>query len=568
MSPRTLFSEISKFLFYPEMKLCTKCDIRLNVLKTRERAVITMNTGLFIAHETILYCPQHGEIHRSKDLQRLVPFKGTYGYDVLVHVGKALYLRTMNEQAIKKELKLRAINISESEIRYLGQKFIAYLTICHQQSQLKLRLKMALNGGYILHIDGTCEGDSPHLFTGMDEISGIVLSSVKINSEKKEKIIPFLKDIQSKYGTPLAVVSDMGKGLIGAVEEVFPGVLFFICHFHFLRDIGKDLLADKYRDLSNCLTKIKIRGALRNKARDFEKTLGKEMKSLSKIGDNPELASIKTALLHIYWMFDTSSLSGYGFPFDMKHFVFYQRLIAGYEEIKQLYDISGCKPFYQLIKILSRVINDKDLKEMASFLKKNDAIFNELRGALRITLKDGKQGLNDEGEDCDMKSISDKVAKFTEKYNSSENRYHQKMIEQIEKYYEKLFADPIKVMIGGKEVLIQPQRTNNVMEQFFRYLKRLLRKKSGNISVKRSLTAMLPGTVLIKNLDNEEYLDLLLDGTSSLEERFAQVDSRLFLREFSEMKSHNQKIPVDAKKLIKKEKMPEKIKKLFLAIAI
>ena len=115
-----------------------------------------MNTGPFIAHETILYCPQHGEIHRSKDLQRLVPFKGTYGYDVLVHVGKALYVRSMNEQAIKKELKLKAINISESEIRYLGQKFIAYLTICHQQSQLKLRLKMALNGGYILHIDGTC----------------------------------------------------------------------------------------------------------------------------------------------------------------------------------------------------------------------------------------------------------------------------------------------------------------------------------------------------------------------------------------------------------------------------
>jgi len=568
MSPKTLFLEISKFLFYPEMKFCTECDNKLNVLKTRERTVITMNTGPFIAHETILYCPQHGEIHRSEDLQRLVPFKSTYGYDVLVHVGKALYLRTMNEQAIKKELKLKAINISESEIRYLGQKFIAYLTICHQQSQLKLRLKMALNGGYILHIDGTCEGDSPHLFTGMDEISGIILSSVKINSEKKEKIIPFLKDIQEKYGTPLAVVSDMGKGLIGAVEEVFPGILYFICHFHFLRDIGKDLLADKYRNLRNRLTKIKIRGALRNKAKDFEKKLGKEMKALSKIGDNPELAPIKTALLHIYWMFDTSSLSGYGFPFDMKHFIFYQRLISGYEKIKQLYDKHGCKSFYQLIKILSRVINDKDLQDTASFLKENEAVFNELREALRITLKDGKQGLNDEGEDCDMKSISDKVAEFVEKYNSSENNYHQKMIEQIEKYYKKLFADPIKVMIGGKEVLIQPQRTNNVMEQFFRYLKRLLRKKSGNISVKRSLTAMLPGTVLIKNLENEKYLELLLDGTSGLEERFAQVDSRLFLREFSEMKLHNRKIPVDAKKLIKIETMPEKIEKLFLATAI
>jgi len=549
------------------MKYCTQCDLRLNVLKTRERTIITMNTGPFIAHETILYCPQHGEIYRSQDLQRLVPFKGIYSYDVLVHVGKALYLRSMNEKAIKKELKLKAINISESEIRYLGQKFIAYLTICHQQSQLKLKLRMALNGGYILHIDGTCEGDSPHLFTGMDEISGIILSSIKINSEKKEKIIPFLKDIRKKYGTPLAVVSDMGKGLIGAVEEVFPGIHFFICHFHFLRDIGKDLLNDKYQDLRNRLTKSKIRVALKNKAKDFENKLGKEMKDLAKIGANPELASIKTTLLIIHWMFDTSALSGYGFPFDMKHFLFYRRLIVGYEKIKQLYDAKGGKPFCQLIKILNRVTNDKDLKQTASFLEENETIFNELREALRITLKNNTQGLNDEGENCEIKTISDKVAKFVDKYNSSENKYHQKMIAQIEKYYEKLFADPIRVMIDGKEVLIQPQRTNNVMEQFFRYLKRLLRKKGGNISVKRSLTAMLPGTVLIKNLDNEEYLELLLDGTSGLEERFAQVDSRLFLGEFSEMKSHNKKIPVDAKKLIKIEKLPDKIEKLFLDAA-
>jgi len=127
MSIRTLFPEISKFLFNPEIKLCTQCGRRLNVLKTRERTVITINAGPFIAHETILYCPQHGQIHRSKDLQRLVPYKGTYGYDVLVYVGQALYLRAINEQAIKKELKSKAINISESEIRYLGQKFIAYL---------------------------------------------------------------------------------------------------------------------------------------------------------------------------------------------------------------------------------------------------------------------------------------------------------------------------------------------------------------------------------------------------------------------------------------------------------
>ena len=526
-----------------------------------------MSIGSFIAHETYLFCPYHGKIHRPDDLQQLVPFKGTYGYDVLVHVGKSLYLRSMSEKAIKKELELMAIKITENGIRYLGQKFIAYLNICHQQSQLKLRLKMAQNGGYILHIDGTCEGDSPHLFTGMDEISGIILSSIKINSEKKDKIVPFLKDIKERYGIPLAVVSDMGKGLMAAVEEVFPGVIYLICHFHFLRDIGKDLLEAVYRDLRNLLTKSKIRVALHNKAKDFEKKLGKQVKELGKINSNPELASVKTALLIIHWIFDTSLLSGYGFPFDMKHFVFYKRLVAGYEKTKQLFDLNGGKPFYQLMKLLDRIINDKDMKQAASFLEDNEKVFNELREALRITLADGKKGLNDNGENYDMKSISDRVAEFIEKYASSKHKAHKKMIKQIRKYYAKLFADPIPVMVSGSEIHIQPQRTNNIMERLFRHLKRYLRKKSGNLSVKRSIAAMMPGTLLVRNLENEEYLELMLDGADDLEQRFAQIDSHLFLNEFSKMRSHNKKISADVRKLIKEDNSLDKIEKMFLAIA-
>ena len=307
--------------------------------------------------------------------------------------------------------------------------------------------------------------------------------------------------------------------------------------------------------------------SLKNKAKDFEKKLGKQMKDLAKLDANPELASVKTTLLLIHWMFDTSLLSGYGFPFDMKHLLFYQRLIAGYEETKRLYDQKGCKPFYQLMKLLERIISDENMKQRASFLEKNEKVFNELRKALRITLPDGKHGLNDKGEDCDMGSISDKVAEFVEKYDSSKNKAHQKMIEQIRKYNDKLFADPIPVMIDGKEVHIQPQRTNNVIERLFRYLKRYLRKKSGNLSVRKSLAAMMPGTILVKNLENAGYLELLLDGANGLEERFAQIDSHLFLSEFSKMKSHNKKIPADAKKLIKEDQSLEKIGKMFLAVA-
>ncbi len=47
---------------------------------------------------------------------------------------------------------------------------------------------------------------------------------------------------RSDYETPRACVHDMGPGIIKAMAEVFPDTRVLICHFHFLRDIGKDFL--------------------------------------------------------------------------------------------------------------------------------------------------------------------------------------------------------------------------------------------------------------------------------------------------------------------------------------
>jgi hypothetical protein len=43
----------------------------------------------------------------------------------------------------------------------------------------------------------------------------------------------------------------------------------------------------------------------------------------------------------------------------------------------------------------------------------------------------------------------------------SQDRAAQEMIGQIDKYWGKLFADPITVQTSSGPVLIQPQRTNN-----------------------------------------------------------------------------------------------------------
>lgn len=109
---------------------------------------------------------------------------------------------------------------------------------------------MTRAGGYVLHLDALHGGDGQALMTGLDGLSQIVLANVKIPGERSSLLIPFLRDLQETYGPPAACVHDMGKGLCKAVREVFPRTPDFICHFHFLRDLGNDYLERPFQNRS------------------------------------------------------------------------------------------------------------------------------------------------------------------------------------------------------------------------------------------------------------------------------------------------------------------------------
>ncbi len=124
----------------------------------------TLLIGHLVAHETQRYCPYCPKkpIFLSEELHQLVSSGARYAYDVLVYVGEALFLRCRNGKEIRHELGERNIDISLREIDHLGRRFIVYLALAHEQSQTQLKQFMGSRGGYILHLDGTCEGDSPH----------------------------------------------------------------------------------------------------------------------------------------------------------------------------------------------------------------------------------------------------------------------------------------------------------------------------------------------------------------------------------------------------------------------
>jgi hypothetical protein len=539
------------------------------VLKSWEKKVVTMDIGAFYAKETVLYNSE-GAVYHSRRLRSLVPYRCTYGYDVLVFVGRALFLRCRTEQQIIEQLRRKNISISPREIGYLGRKFIVYLAIAHRQSRQRLKQAMALRGGYILHLDGTCEGDSPLLFTGLDGLAEIVLDNIKLPSEKAELLIPFFRQIREQYGDPIALVHDMGKGILSAVKSVFKGIPDFICHFHFLRDIGKDLFEEEYAIIRKRLKTHKIRAVLRQKVKKLGKIIGDDSQAAAHLSvgiqngclDCTAMDKMRAmaAYAMIHWTFDKSELEGYGFPFDCPHLIFYQRL-------KKLYDLINAQRIKDrtlsgLWRPLTKVVEDQQLKKAALQMQKKVEMFIKLREALCITDSNSKKGLNDDGQDADIKSIEEKVKRFRNE-EIPDSKDFQKMAEQIDKYWEKLFADPITVTSSAGEVTIQPQRTNNILERFFRDLKRGSRRRSGTVSLNKTLRFMLTDTPIVKNLNNPQYLEIILDGCRTLEERFEKIDSRLVVEKLRAEQRNNQIIDSKMKKIIKLPDLPERLSALL-----
>lgn len=563
-----LFKQKPTIYFYPQVG---GCDGDLKVFKSREKTVVTLDIGAFCAKETILQ-DAGGGVHHSVQLRTLTPHRCTFGYDVLVYVGSALFIHGRTEQQIVEDLAKKNVLISVRQIGYLGRKFIAYLAIAHQQSRRRLKQAMASRGGYILHIDGTCEADSPHLFTGMDGIAQIVLDNIKLPSEKAELLIPFLRDIRRQYGNPIALVHDMGKGILSAVDAVFKGVPDFICHFHFLRDIGKDLFEKEYSVIRNRLKKHKIRSLLRQKLKALKKLLDDDPQSVCALVkginsgrlDPPGLKEkmyAPAAYAMIYWALDTSDLDGCGFPFDCPHFIFYQRLGVLHDMVNNR--LIGSSVLYRLWGTLTKIIEDPTLKKAAMKMHKKVATFEKLREALCIAVPQKRQGLNDDGREADIKSIEEKVKCFRNEIVPDED--YNDTVKQIDKYWDKLFADPITVNNSTGRIEIRPQRTNNILERFFRDLKRSYRKRSGAISLNKALRFILADTPLVKNLDNPEYVKIILDDCSTLEERFAKIDSHMVAERLKEARKKQERIGPEMKKIVRRSDLPKRLAFLLAA---
>ena len=534
--------------FHPQLERCPRCGAVLKARKTVERHPYTLHIGHFTAHETVLGCGcvKATRTFRSGELAGLVAPGRTFGFDVMVHAGEAVLRRNLTARDTVAELARMNVTISESEVRELVARFAVSLGVAHAEAAPRLRTHMGQAGGYVLHLDSTCKGSSAHLMTGLDELSGFVLLNASIPSESEPEVSAFLRTVVERFGVPLAVSCDMSKGILKAVAEVLPKTVpLFICHFHFLRDLGKDLLAEPYATVRDRLRHHgpkaglrRLQRGLREVVRSHSRELGQlvraAMAPAGKQGPLPPLPHDALLGALVTSLLDSEHRGGgYGFPFDRPHLQFFRQAQIVRIAVRGILGAVTMQPahrklFALLAALLEPLCTDSVLLQAAQDTEARAREFDRLRAALRLAEADTHQGLNDDGAEVPTAVLREQVERFCQSMGGNAALMNRKefkaMLGQIDRHRDKLFADPIQVQTPNGPRTIQPQRTNNILERFFRRIGSQVRKRTGQQPGEAFLDRLLPDFPLVANLDNPRYLDLLLDGCASLTERLSRLD--------------------------------------------
>ena len=77
---------------------------------------------------------------------------------------------------------------------------------------------------------------------------------------------------------------------------------------------------------------------------------------------------------------------------------------------------------------------------------------------------------------------------------------------------------------------------------------------------------MLANMPLVKNLQNSEYMKILLNGKSSLEELFAEIDAKEVRNELRNCQGNIEKVPAKLKKLTQRPDYPKLLKNYYLEL--
>lgn len=530
--------------FVAEAEQCPDCGAELQVQKSRRRIVVTLAAGPFEAREVVKQCVnvRCKLTIGSAALARLVKPRQRYGYDLIVHVGLRRYLAEKQRAEICTELRQRqGIELSPSTVSQLCDRFLVAFECLHLLRAPSLRA--AMKGGYVLHLDATCDRGKGGLFVCMDGWRRWVLVAGRIDSERNELLRPLVDQTVGLFGDPVAIVRDLGKGGAGAVAHLRKrGISDLVCHYHFLAAVGKKLFDKQYQSLRGLLRVSRLRTdlwSLLRELRRYRQADGYE----GRLGRGQVREQLLALVL---WLLEGRGHKDLPYPFALPHLERVRRCRQAMEQADRWVPRPRSQAEGRAVKCLSRLVGrierDQRFGETVAQIERAWAAFAELRDVLRLGHGELPGG---DGRKAPigppelklrrLKEIEKAVGEYAGELRrrlggltKQQARWsaHAIILRYLDRYGAHLFGHPV-LRVDDGSVLAIVERTNNVIEQLFGRAKQRLRRRVGRANLGRDLAQQPPQVMLVSNLEHPEYVRVLCGSLEHLPEALAELDARL-----------------------------------------
>lgn len=486
----------------------------------------------------------------------------TFAYDTIVFITLLRYIHLMQREEIQsKILKDHYFKISTGSISELSFMGLAYLERCHFARAKKL-FALYGKGCFFIHLDGTNEGGMYNHFVVREGIRGNVLYAEKIISESEDSIKPILKKIKKYFGVPDAIVSDMSPPIAKAVKAVFKDVPHRLCHYHFLKAVGKSLLEN-----TNHPQHISLK-SMKKMLMSNRKELVDKLRSCK---NEKHLENGKLLLSLIDYINDYSKdLNGEGFPFDLPVLAFYNRCETAFNMMENIFsgpkkDIP--KKFISIMMFIRNRLHEYFLYSHISQLKKINDLFMELRNILHPQREKGKTPLNWGMINSDIKPVDiqekldDLYVRASRNAKGKDAKYLLKawriICSRLKKYKDKL--NPIIEFNGGEFIL---PRTNNMCETGFRDCKRKARRTTGDRHLSNHMDNLPPQYFYTVNLSDPGYIKAIF-GDGEICDSFHKIDKDSVRADVEKMKIQRVSPKAIDYKLIRSEDYLDMLAKHF-----
>ena len=541
----------------------------LIILKTTRRQVVSLRFSRFESQEVVRQERSHeGHVtHHSPQLAAIVPQGGHYAYDLIAHVGVESLLHGRKLQDLAKDLA--ALHIPFSSLYDLQQKFMFYFGHLHRQSAPRIRDYLRQRGAVIWLIDGTQELGSPVFFGVKEAQDGFMLGSWKIGSENLDDVAPCLAELRETYGPPERALHDLSDTMSGACDRALPGVTHHVCQFHLLKDIGEDLFQAPQAALSGLVRQLKLQPRMKeqrsgqiqwlreNGVRQSDLVLRDLLEGKPVPNPLPELLGRELLLAFHQWILDYARDGRrQGFPFDPYLLYLHRRVARARAGLNRLREQQAGRKMPPALINLVRMLNDYLSNPLvAAAIAQYEAagtVFQSLRDVLRFSAQ-GTSPLGDPyrltaTEQRTMFSSLQELRDECRRRSTADDDPQQRKLCTIVSTHLDRYWDHLPT---GDEHYAE--RTNNGIETYWRQSKRTRRSVHGRCKLTQDFQALPQEYMLIQNLDNPRYVELVLGTLDNLADKLA--DAGRTAGSFSEWQRHTRQSSLGRlpKRLLRKE---------------